>query len=56
MKSYFLRLKIFLKERKKEILLIILAFLIIALAFALGYLTGRDFLEKTPIIINKYSC
>jgi hypothetical protein len=47
-----------IKERyikhQKEVLLIIISFLIILLSFGLGYITARDF-STTPIIIEKCS-
>lgn len=42
-------------KNKKEILLIVIFFLIIALSFGLGFIVARDY-SKSPIIIEKYQC
>jgi len=48
------RLKNFIWEYKRHILLILLLFLIISLSFGLGYLLARE-TNRAPIIIEKCS-
>jgi len=50
----FINLRFFLKNNKKDILIGVVAFFVIALSFALGYITARDF-SMTPIVIEKCS-
>jgi hypothetical protein len=47
-------LKFFFKNNKKDILIGIVAFFVIALSFALGYIAARDF-SMTSIVIEKCS-
>lgn len=42
------------KERKKDIFLFLLIFLISSLSFGLGYLVNREF-NHSPIVIEKCS-
>jgi len=51
----FRRVRIFLSENKKDLLLAVIAFLVILTSFGLGYFAARDF-SMTPIIIQKSSC
>ncbi len=39
-------------KNKKDIILVIISFLIISMSFMLGYITAKDYSEKTPIIIE----
>jgi len=42
------------RKNKRDILLVLLAFLIILLSFGLGYITARDFAVR-PIVIEECS-
>lgn len=55
-KYYLLRhhIREWIGERKKDILLFLLIFLITSLSFGLGYLVNRAF-NRAPIIIEKCS-
>jgi len=48
------KLKTFLKENKKEVIIFIIVFLISSASFLLGYLYATE-LEPIPIIIEKCS-
>lgn len=39
-------------KNKKDIILVIISFLIISLSFMLGYITAKDYSSKTPIVID----
>jgi len=53
MSTYFLsHTKTWIREHKTILLLSILTFLALSIAFAAGYLTARDF-TQTPIIIQQ---
>lgn len=55
-KYYLLRhhIREWIGERKKDILLFLLIFLIASLSFGLGYLINREF-NRAPIVIEKYA-
>lgn len=46
------KLEIFWFNHKKEIIFILIIFLVSTISFGLGYLSGRE-LNNTPIIIQK---
>lgn len=53
-KENYYFLKNWINENKKDILLVVLIFLIAFLSFGFGYLTNREF-THAPIIIQKCS-
>ena len=48
----YYRLKYWLEEHKKDIIIFILIFLLCTISFGLGYLVNREF-NHAPIIIQK---
>jgi len=53
-KSISVRIKNWLIEHRREIILFIIAFLISTISFGLGYLMAQEF-NRAPIIIEKSS-
>ncbi len=52
--TYYYRTVNFFRERRREVLVFIVVFLLILLSFGAGFLAARRF-QKTPIIIEKCS-
>ena len=52
--TYYHRAVNFFRERRREVLVFIVVFLLILLSFGAGFLAARRF-QKTPIIIEKCS-
>ncbi len=48
------KIKDFLSDNKKDIIIFLLIFLLCSISFGLGYLVNREF-NRAPIIIEKYS-
>lgn len=52
MSTYYYRIADFFRERRRETVVFIAAFLLILLSFGAGFLAAQRF-QKTPIIIEK---
>lgn len=50
-----MQIKEFFANNKKVIIIAVFIFLIVTISFALGYLFAVNFVQKTPIIIEKCS-